>query len=175
MADYGHLEEAGVLVFERVLPGPIERVWQYFVDPQLRQKWFCSGKTDDHAGGTLTMEFDHSRISESPPPEKYADQNVASFDCEILVFDPPHHLEFSWPSEQGNPPTQVSVKLSEEGDKVRLILRHWRLDSGDFLIGASAGWHAHLDLLADNLESRAVTDFWPHHMALEAVYSKRFD
>lgn len=170
MADYGKLLGDGVVQFERMLPGPIERVWDHFAKPELRQKWFCGGKTDQKAGGTLTMEFDHSRLSQSPPPEKYAGEAVSRFDCEILVFEPPHRLEFTWPSEQDNPPTQVSVTLREEGDKVRLILRHWRLERGDFLIGAMAGWHAHLDLLEDNLERRRARDFWPHHMALEAEY-----
>ena len=103
MAEYGRLIDGTVLEFERLLPGPIERVWEYFVNPDLRQKWFCAGKTDDHAGGTLTLSFDHTRISSAPPPKKYADDQGGDFDCEILVYEPPHRLDFSWPSEQGTP------------------------------------------------------------------------
>ncbi|MEQ9314992.1 MAG: SRPBCC family protein [Henriciella sp.] len=173
MAEYGVLKSDGLLEFERLLPGPIERVWDYFVKPELRAKWLCGGETGSAPGGLFRMSFDNARLSRSPAPDKYADQEVVSFDGEILVFDPPHHLEFSWPSEQGNPPTQVSVKLSSEGEKVRLVLRHWRLESDEFINGASAGWHAHLDLLEDNLMGRELKDFWPHHMALEAVYAER--
>ena len=174
MGEYGKLSDDGVLEFERLLPGPIERVWDYFVDPELRAKWFCAGKTDDHVGGVLTLDFDHRRISQSQPPEKYAGQEQDRFDCEILAFDPPNRLEFSWPSEEGQPPTRVLVELSEADGQVRLVLRHWRLDQPDIINGASAGWHAHLDLLEDNLEGRAVTDFWPLHTALEAEYEQRF-
>ena len=173
MAEYGRLIDGTVLEFERLLPGPIERVWEYFVNPDLRQKWFCAGKTDDHAGGTLTLSFDHTRISSAPPPKKYADDQGGDFDCEILVYEPPHRLDFSWPSEQGNPPTEVSVQLSERDGQVHLLLRHTRLESAEFINGASAGWHAHLDLLEDNLYGRKVTDFWPLHTALEDEYAWR--
>lgn len=36
--------------------------------------------------------------------------------------------------------------------------------------GIAAGWHAHLDLLADLLEGRPARDFRPHHTALEGGY-----
>ncbi|MEM5516716.1 SRPBCC family protein [Henriciella sp. AS95] len=173
MADYGALNGEGTLVFERLLPGPIERVWDYIVKPELREAWFCGGKTDDHAGGTMTLAFDHRKLSESGPPEKYADQETGSFDCDILVYEPPHRLDITWPAEQGHPPTEVSIMLSEADGKVRLVLQHKRLTDGDFLIGAAAGWHAHFDLLQDNLDGRAVRDFWPRHMALEAAYETR--
>ena len=114
----------------------------------------------------------HSK-SLAPPPEKYADDQGGDFDCEILVYEPPHRLDFSWPSEQGNPPTEVSVQLSERDGQVHLLLRHTRLESAEFINGASAGWHAHLDLLEDNLYGRKVTDFWPLHTALEDEYAKR--
>lgn len=172
MAKYGKFE-AGVLEFERLLPGPIERVWEFLTDPELRAKWICGGRTEPRAGGVIRLDFDNTRLSKSPPPEKYADQGKVAFEGEVLVYEPPHRLAFTWPESGDEVPSQVSITLSEEGGKVRLVLRHERLGRGDFLNGAAAGWHAHLDLLADNLEGRQLHDFWTHHTALEAEYEQR--
>ena len=36
-AEHGVITEAGAIRFERLLPGPIERVWDYLVDPAKRR------------------------------------------------------------------------------------------------------------------------------------------
>ena len=47
-ADYGTITEAGAIRFERLLPGPIERVWAYLTDPpsagpgSRRGRWSCA-------------------------------------------------------------------------------------------------------------------------------------
>ena len=47
MSEYGIVTEAGAVRFERLLPGPIERVWAYLTDPDKRAsgsrpvRWSC--------------------------------------------------------------------------------------------------------------------------------------
>jgi uncharacterized protein YndB with AHSA1/START domain len=67
MSEYGTLIDSASVRFERVLPGPIERVWSYLVDPELRGTWFASGPLEPRVGGSLKLTFQHSRLA--PPGE----------------------------------------------------------------------------------------------------------
>ena len=43
MNNYGELLDESTVRFERMLPGPIERVWSFIVDSDKRKKWLCGG------------------------------------------------------------------------------------------------------------------------------------
>lgn len=160
------------LVIERLLPGAPERVWAHFVDPEKRMLWLAGGSTEEKPGGKLVFEFDHRRLSDQPPPEKYADQQVVSMEARIIEFDPPRRISFNWP-EPSAPDAQVTVTLTAEGERTRLKLVHEKLGDADYRIGVSAGWHGHLDILEDVLEDRPRPDFWARHMPLEEEYKQR--
>ena len=44
MSKYGERIDETTVRFERLLPGPIERVWQYLTDGDKRAKWLCGGE-----------------------------------------------------------------------------------------------------------------------------------
>ena len=158
----------------RELPATRDRVWQYLVDPELRQKWFCAGATGSDAGEEFVMDFDHSRISPSPPPESLgcaADPQVVR--GTILTFDPPNKLAYRWPGETDDDESIVAIELTQVGENTRLHLVHSKLSNPDFQKGASAGWHAHLDLLVDLIEGVETRDFWVHFQKLQAEYEQR--
>lgn len=158
----------------RTFPGPIERVWDYLTIGELRRKWFAGGEIEARAGGRLLFEFDHRRISQSPPPEKYKDHGGAmTAEARVEEYDPPHRLVFTWPEADSAPDSRVIITLSEKGEEVILHLRHERLEIPKTRPGIAAGWHAHLDLLGDLLAARVARDFWPHFTALEATYEGR--
>ena len=46
MNEYGVVTDARTIWMKRLLPGPIERVWDYLTDSTKRGKWFASGKMD---------------------------------------------------------------------------------------------------------------------------------
>ncbi|GAB4234479.1 MAG: SRPBCC family protein [Ekhidna sp.] len=172
MDKYAVLLNADTLKIERLLPGPIERVWEYLVDGEKRAKWFSGGKMDQTVGGTMQLIFDHRQLSpiEDPTPEKYKEHaNGSESFATVLEIDPPRFLKINW--EDGI----VSFVLTEEGDQVRLVLRHERLKSDkDYKIGVLAGWHGHLDILVAVMNNRVPDGFWKAHMSLEEEYEKRF-
>jgi len=57
MNPYGERIDENTIRFVRLLPGPIERVWEYIVDPDRRQKWFCAGDFELRPGGAAISIF----------------------------------------------------------------------------------------------------------------------
>ena len=53
MSEYGVVTESRTIRMERLLPGPIERVWDYLTDSAKRGKWFAAGKMDLRVGGDI--------------------------------------------------------------------------------------------------------------------------
>ena len=79
-ADHGVITEAGSIRFERLLPGPIERVWDYLVDFDKRGTWLASGPMDARAGGEYEYVWRNAGLSgrDDPTPEKYAKSALPS-------------------------------------------------------------------------------------------------
>jgi len=49
---YGVLTEPATLKIQRLLPGaPIERVWAYLTEGELRRKWLAAGEMEMKVGG----------------------------------------------------------------------------------------------------------------------------
>src|SRR5580698_6413683 len=46
MSDYGVITESNTLRFERLLPGPIDRVWRYLIDSDKRGQWLAYGEIE---------------------------------------------------------------------------------------------------------------------------------
>lgn len=173
MNDYGRQTGTQELEFNRRFDASAEKVWQFLVDPEKRKLWFCGGSTDDHAGGKIVFEFDHRRLSESAPPEKYANEEVATHHGKILEYDPPHRLAFTWFESAGSEASTVEITLKPVGsDATELHLVHKGVAGRDMLIGVLAGWHGHFDLLDEVLAGDRKTDFWLRDQQLEAEYSE---
>jgi len=175
MSDYGEMLSPNTVRFDRLLPGPIDRVWSYIVDGNKRAQWLCGGATDAQVGGRIDLQFHNGTISDEPddpPPEKYAAMNdEMSFHGTITRYEENAVLAHSWEFE--DTASEVCYELFAEGDKVRLVITHSRLDTPEEVAGACGGWHTHLGILADILEGRARRAFWRTHTQLEAEYEKR--
>jgi uncharacterized protein YndB with AHSA1/START domain len=169
MSEYGIAVEPGMVRFERVLPGPIERVWEYLVDPELRGTWFASGPLEPRKGGALTFVFHHSRLAPSgeQAPEKHAGAEGHRFSARVTQFDPPQRLAFTWDE------SEVIFELAPKGDEVLLTLTHRRLPSKEEMRNVSAGWHVHLEVLGERLRGEPLRPFWPRIERLEREYAER--
>jgi uncharacterized protein YndB with AHSA1/START domain len=64
--EFGVKTAPDTLRIERTLPGPIERVWAYLVDPVKRATWFARGPMDLKPGGHMELNFDHDDFSDEP-------------------------------------------------------------------------------------------------------------
>lgn len=175
MSEYGVLVDESTVRFERILPGPIERVWSYLIESDKRAQWLCGGETAPNIGGVVDMHFHNASLSSKADierPEKYKDMpEKISFAGKVTRYEPPRVLAHTWEFE--GDASEVCYELEEQGDKVRLVLTHRRLQSTEFVLSVSGGWHAHLDILVDVLENREPRPYWKTHTALDAEYEKR--
>lgn len=165
---YGALIAPATLKIERILPGPVERIWAYLTTSELRRKWLAAGEMDLKVGATFEWVWHNDELSTHPS------RRPEGFDCEhrlqsrILELDPPHRLVIAWGDEG-----EVAFTLAPRGSKVLLTLVHSRLPDRDTTLMVGAGWHAHLDVMATRLEGAEPGPFWDAWIDLKAEYDRR--
>lgn len=175
---HGELIDQHTLRFERLLPGPIERVWDYLTKAELRAKWFADGEMEPKNGSALTLVWRNDELGARPgsPPEHmkgfggtHQSQNV------VLAWEPPHRLVFDWSDGIDNGRSQVEFLLEAEGDKVRLTLTHSRLNKSDNRYKFASGWHIHLLMLTELLTGDVKSIFWESFDGVQQSYAKHFE
>lgn len=172
MSEYARITGPDTVRIERLLPGPIERVWAYLTEPEKRAKWLAGGPMELRAGGRVTLVFNHSDLSaEKTAPEKYRKHQGQSFNCRVTACDPPRLLGFTWGDEDAKH-GEVTFELTPQGKNVLLVLTHSRLPTREEMRGVSGGWHAHLGILEDVLNGREPRGFWSTHAEVQAEYAK---
>ena len=161
--------------FERLLPGPIERVWSYLTDSDKRAQWLGSGAMEQRVGSEFQLRFDHAQLSPTPvaPPARFASiADGKTTDHRVPACQPPTLLAISWGDAQE--PSEVSFELARVGEQVRLTVTHRKLKAAD-IAGVSGGWHTHLNILADRLDGHLPQPFWPVFSHLLARYEQLSD
>jgi len=156
------------LRFERLLDAPIEKVWRYLVEPELRARWFMAGPTELRVGGAFGLTMDHDRLSDGdvPTPERYRPYVGHSWNETISRIEPPHLLAFTW--EKGDA-GEVTFELSEEAGRTRLVLIHTGLRGREDALNFGGGWHSHLAVLERRIRGEPVADFWALHGEAETT------
>lgn len=176
MNNYGELLDDNTVRFERLLPGPIERVWQYLVDSEKRRTWLCAGDFASEPGAAVELRFHNATLSgedDIDPPEKYADMNgEIVMTGKILEYEAPKVLAHSWIFNGEE--SVVRYELQEQRDQVRLTLTHSRVPDREAILSVSGGWHTHLALLEAVLGEKNLPPFWATQSPLEAEYRDRF-
>lgn len=174
MSDHGIVTEAGAIQFRRLLPGPIERVWASLTESDLRGAWLARGPMELRVGGRVELNFHHPDLSPGErAPEKYRQLEAGvTIRGRITACEPPRLLSYSW-DDGPAPGSEVTFELSPQGDRVLLLLTHRRLDGRPAMLSFAAGWHAHLDILADHVSGAAPRPFWAMHTRLDREYEER--
>jgi uncharacterized protein YndB with AHSA1/START domain len=175
VSEFGVSPGPGVVCFERLLPGPIERVWSYLVDSDKRGKWFAAGETEPRAGGNVEFRFKHADLSpiRAPIPEKFKEmENGHVSSGKVTRYEPPRLLAFDWLDEDGTS-SEVVFELSQQGNDVLLVLTHHRLKDRQEMLNVAGGWHTHLAILEDNLRGVTPRPFWSAHEKIDGEYDKR--
>lgn len=172
-ADYGVVTEAGTVRFERLLPGPIERVWAYLTESDKRARWLAHGDMDLRPGGEMEYVWRNWELAlpGETAPDGHGGDKEHRMKGHIVRVEPPHLLVHTWDEESSD--SEVSFELTEVGDKVRLVLTNRRLPDRKNLVGVSGGWHGHLDVLQEVLEGGERTPFWDNIARLDAHYEAK--
>jgi uncharacterized protein YndB with AHSA1/START domain len=157
----------------RTLPGPIERVWDYLVDPEKRARWFAGGPMESRQGGKLTLKFRQIDLApDETPPEEHKEAHDPGFTMEgvVLRWEPPHVLSYTF-GDTGE--SSVTFELTPQGKNVLLVLTH-QSRGGDlpYMTGFAAGWHTHVAHLIAQLEGAPRPPFWPLFLQLKADYTQ---
>ena len=173
-SEYGAVTEPGTVRLERVLPGPIERVWAYLTEPEKRGKWLASGAMELRVGGRVELKFNHSELSaEKTPPDEYKNYESCTFrNGRVTRCEPPKLLSYTWGDEPGEN-SEVTFELSARGKDTLLIVTHRRLRDRGEMVGVASGWHSHLGILEDQLNGREPRPFWTSILKTKAEYEKR--
>ncbi len=165
---YGMLTEPATLKIERLLPGPIERVWDYLTRSDLRRRWLASGEMELLVGGAFEFVWRNTELSDPPgalPEGIPAERRMTGTITELA---PPYRLGISWGSTGG-----VVFDLAPVGAEVLLTLIHRRVTERSTLLNVSAGWHAHLDVLVRHMNGLESPLLWETWTRLKAEYEGR--
>lgn len=147
--DYGVFSDTDSVRLQRVLPGPIERVWNYLTDSDLRRQWLAAGDMTPRVDSEFELVWRNDELTDPPgnKPDGFGDEH--RMQGRITEYDPPR------------------------GDDVQLTLVHRHLGNRNRVLMHSAGWHAHLDLLADRVSGRKSEPFGDGWLRLKADYDAR--
>jgi uncharacterized protein YndB with AHSA1/START domain len=163
----------GTVRIERLLPGPIERVWDYLTRSEKRRLWLAGGEMELMPGGRVEHLFRHPELSSEPTPERYRDFDSSPVMLgEVTECDPLRLITYTWPGDSGS--SEVTFELFAEGADVLLVLTHRKLPDTDMMVSVASGWDAHLGILVDRLRDEAPRGFWSTHGRLEEHYRQRF-
>jgi len=165
---YGALSEPSTLTIQRLLPGPIERVWAYLTESDLRRKWLASGQMAMKVGAPFEFVWRNGELTDPPGkrPENFGEEH--RMPSRIMELDPPRKLSFAWRNSG-----DVTFTLEARGEKVLLTVVHRRLPDRGEILGVSAGWHAHLDMLVACMTGEEPGPFWDRFSRLKADYDQR--
>jgi uncharacterized protein YndB with AHSA1/START domain len=149
----GTLEQSAAgprLRFTRQLAHPPEMVWRAITEPEHLQAWFPQRIVVERWAIGAPLRFEHANVAE------------ATFDGEVLAFEPPKLLEFRWGTDV------IRLEVEPHGDGTVLTL----VDTIDQLGKAArdgAGWHTCLDLLEHHLDN--TTPAWSHSERWRQVHA----
>ena len=166
---YGTLVEPTVLKLERVLPVPVERVWDYLTKSDLRRQWLASDEMDLTPGAEFEFVWRNDELT-NPPGARPDGMNAENrMTCRILEVDAPHRLFISWGVQ-----SDVLFELAEKGEDTLLTITHRRPPTRDVLLSVSAGWHSNIDVLEAKLAGRKPGPHWDNWAKLRDDYARRF-
>lgn len=165
---YGVLTEPATLTIQRLLPGPVDRIWAYLTNGSLRRQWLAAGEMEMKVGAPFELVWRNAELSSRPsrrPPGFSEEKRMCS---EITEIDPPRKISFTWDGTG-----DVTFELKPQGNQVLLVITHRRAGSRATLLKVSAGWHMHLDTLVARANGREPEPFWEGWSRLQQDYDRR--
>ena len=165
---YGTLIEPTTLKIQRLLPGPVERIWAWLIESDKRRKWLAAGTMELKVGAPFELVWRNDELTDPPGKRIEGCSEEHRMASRITALDPPHMIAFTFDSGE------VSIELKAQGDGVLLTLIHRRLPNRNYMLGVSAGWHAHLDVLVARVRGEQPSGpFWDQMSKLRDEYDRR--
>jgi len=143
--------------FERLLPGPIERVWAYLTESRKRATWLAAGEFDLRVGGKIELIFDNDSLSDDVPKGG----GLRRFEGRITRLEPLRALGHTWNWDGKD--SEVLYELAPRGEDVLLTIHHRLPEDGGMINGVGGGWAVHTGILADQLNGVKPRPFWTTH------------
>jgi len=150
---------------ERLLPGPVERVWAYLTESKKRATWLAAGEWELRLAGRIEMHVDNARLTDDPPPPSPGKKTVEG---RITRFERLRALGHTWNWDGGQ--TEVLYELTPKGKDVLLTIHHKLPDDRGLKIGISSGWVLHTGILLDLLNGVKPRPFRKTHEQLKKEY-----
>ena len=142
---------------ERLLPGPVERVWAYLTESKKRATWLAAGEFDLRVGGKIELIFDNDSLSDDTPKGN----GTRRFEGHITRLEPMRLLAHTWSWEGKD--TDVTYELTPKGKDVLLTIQHKMPEDSGAIKGVTGGWAVHTGILADHLNGVKPRPFWSTH------------
>lgn len=165
---YGMLTEPATLTIRRLLPGPIERVWAYLTQGELRRQWLAAGEMEMKIGAPFALVWRNDELTDPPGQRPAGFSEEHRMESRITELAPPHKLSFSW-----NGSGEVTFELESKGEEVLLTVIHRRIRDRSALLMIGAGWHMHLDVLVARVSGEEPEPFWDGWTRLRQDYERR--
>lgn len=142
MQSKGEVSNVKCLTFQRLLPGPIEKVWAHLTDTTLLPAWFGEDSSiEGRAGGGVRLMGGHIRgvVTQWQPPSKL----IYTWN----VFDPAEGPDAISAYPESYPTFELEAR---EGNRVQLTFTHFPIPER-FVPQSAMGWHTMLDILQASL------------------------
>jgi uncharacterized protein YndB with AHSA1/START domain len=150
--------------FERLLPGPIERVWAYLTESKKRALWLAAGEFELRVGGKIELHFDNESLTDEAAPPGAMGAGKHSAFGKITRLEPLRVLAHTWSWQ--DKVTEVTYELTPKGKDVLLTIHHRLPDEAGVKVAVGGGWAVHTGILADHLNGVMPRPFWSTHARL---------
>jgi uncharacterized protein YndB with AHSA1/START domain len=155
---------------DRVLDAPPEEVFDAWLDAEVLAQFMCPFNVrradvtvDARVGGAFSI------CMVTPDGE-------VAHTGEYVALERPTKLVFTWRSEHTDDlETLVTVRLTPDGGRTRLVLTHERLPDDEARNGHEKGWGSIVALLGDYLRSMRSADDYRLVLPLEASPARVFE
>ena len=165
---YGVLTEPATLKIQRLLPGPIERVWAYLTESELRRKWLAAGEMEMKVGAPVELVWRNEELNDPPSKRPAGFPEEQRMQSRITELDPLRKLSIAW-----NNSGDVTFELEPKGSGVLLTVIHRHLPDRATMLMFGAGWHMHLDILVARATGKEPEPFWDGWSSLRKEYDRR--
>lgn len=121
------------------LDKPAPEVWAALTEADRLVHWLAPGEIELREGGAVQLDFGDSGVV---------------IDSTLTTYEPRRRLGYSW-SGAGQPQRPVDWTLEPIGPVTRVTLQ-LRIPADEDVARATAGWAAHLEILAAHLAGAAI-------------------